>query len=136
MRSARTPDSTIALERMPSMFYTKVLDVSIAGAPSSKRNWSSIFKEILGLAAKRNGDFEYLRELAKPISMVKDRKTDKGYTYLPELGVSLQGANPNSTVRAIISASKSLELALDIGFEWREKDGAEYPGQRGRIRTS
>ena len=126
----------VDLERMPSMLHTKVLDASIAGVPASKLRWNHILRDILRLAAERNEDLVYLRNLAQPLNMVGNQRTGQNYVYLPELGVSLQEGDANRTCQAIISASKSLGLALDIGFEWRDKDGAEHPGQRGRIRTS
>ena len=36
--------------------------------------------------------------------------------------------------RAVIAAAQALGISLDIGFMWRLKENAAYPGKRGRIR--
>lgn len=122
--------------KLPPMKHTRVLDASIDGVPVDRLNWNNILEEVLRRAAQYNGEFLYLRKLLRPVNIIEGRKNDKGYKYLHSLGISLQGDETNRILPVIIRASRTLGLALDIGFEWRDKDGAEYPGERGRIRTS
>ena len=49
---------------------------------------------------------------------------------------SVQGQDSNGACSAVVLAAQGLGIALDIGFMWRLKEGAAYPGERARIRVS
>ncbi|MBV2183410.1 MAG: hypothetical protein KUL88_02555 [Rhizobium sp.] len=120
---------------LPSLTHTKVLDASIDGVLIPKANWNLLLDEILRRAMKRLGSFEDLRKLC-PVNMVKGRKEDEGYSYLPDIDVSVQGQDANAACRTVVTAAQGLGIALDIGFMWRPKEGAAHPGERARIRIS
>jgi len=120
---------------LPNLTHTKVLDASVDGRPVAKANWNLLLDEILRLAMKRGGSFERLQKLC-PVNMVRGRKGDEGYDYLPDIDVSVQGQDANAACRAIVAAAQSLGVALDIGFIWRPKEGAAYPGERARLMLS
>lgn len=120
---------------LPSLTHTKVLDASIDGELIPKANWNLLLDEALRRAMKRLGSFEDLRKLC-PVNMVKGRKEDEGYSYLPDIDVSVQGQDANAACRTVVTAAQGLGIALDIGFMWRPKEGAAHPGERARIRIS
>lgn len=120
---------------LPSLTHTKVLDASIEGELIPKPNWNLLLDEILRRAMKQLDSFEDLRKLC-PVNMVNGRKGDEGYTYLPDIDVSVQGQDANAACRTVVTAAQGLGIALDIGFMWRPKEGAAHPGERARIRIS
>jgi hypothetical protein len=122
----------IDLRSLPSLTHTKVLDAAIAGEVIARPNWNLLLDLMLRRAMKSAGSFEKLRPLC-PVNMVKGRKEDEGYGHLADINVSVQGQDANGAARAIITAAQSLGIAVDIGFMWRHKDAAEYPGERARI---
>lgn len=67
--------------------------------------------------------------------MVKGRKEDEGYGYLPEIDISVQGQDANAACRAIVMAAQGLGIGLDVGFMWRPKESAAYPGERRGSRS-
>lgn len=117
---------------LPNLTHTKVLEAFIDGEAIAKANWNSLLDEILRRALKHVGTYEKLRQLC-PVNMTKGRKEDEGYSYLSDIDVSVQGQDANAACRTVITAAQGLGLALNIGFMWRPKDTAAYPGERARI---
>jgi hypothetical protein len=117
---------------LPNLTHTKVLDASIDGEPVARPNWNLLQEEMLRRAMKRVGSFEKLRRLCT-VNMVEGRKEDEGYSYLPDIDISVQGQDANAACRAAVTAAQGLGVALEIGFMWRLKEAAAHPGERARI---
>lgn len=124
----RTIDSRV----LPNLTHTKVLEASISGIPISKPNWNSILDEMLHRAMKSAGTFKKLQTIC-PVNMAKGRKVDEGYSYLPDIDVSVQGQDANAACRAIVTAAQGIGVSLDIVFMWRHKNAAAHPGERARL---
>lgn len=122
----------IDLRNLPKLTHTKVLDAKIGGDPIAKPNWNMLLDLMLVRTMKSTGNFDRLQRLC-PVNMVKGRKEDEGYGYLPEIDISVQGQDANAACRAIVTAAQGLGIGLDIGFMWRPKESAAYPGERARI---
>ena len=119
---------------LPNLTHTKVLDASIGGQRITKPNWNLLLDEMLRCAVKRVGAFEKLQQLC-PVNMVKGRKDDEGFDYLPDIDLSVQGQDSNGACRAVVMAAQGLGIALDIGFMWRHKENAAHPGERARLQV-
>src|SRR5690606_3474105 len=117
---------------LPRLTHTKVLDAVIDDKRLTKPNWNALLDEVLRQTMKRVGSYEKLRRVC-PVNIVRGRKEDEGYDYLPEIDVSVQGQDANGACRAVVAAAQALGMSLDIGFMWRHKANAAYPGERGRI---
>jgi hypothetical protein len=117
---------------LPNLTHTKVLDASIEGQPVAKANWNLLLDEMLRRGMRRVGTFEKLRQLC-PVNMVKGRKDDEGFSYLTDIDVSVQGQDANGACRAVVMAAQGLGIPVDIGFMWRYKQEAAYPGERARL---
>ncbi len=68
---------------------------------------------MLRRAMKRAGSFEELHRIC-PVNMVKGRKEDEGYGYLPEIDLSVQGQDANGACRGVVTAAQALGMSLDI----------------------
>lgn len=132
--NGRAPDTERRIDprALPRLTHTKVLDAAIDGRPLTKPNWNLLLDDMIRHAMKRTGSFEKLQRLC-PVNMVRGRKEDEGYGYLPDIDVSVQGQDANAACRAVITAAQGLGIPLEIGFMWRPKEGAAYPGERARI---
>ncbi|MBG6206264.1 hypothetical protein IWQ49_000911 [Labrenzia sp. EL_126] len=117
---------------IPSLTHTKVLHAAIGGKTLQKNNWNAAFDEILSLAAKQVDGYEALPKLC-PANMVKGRKETDGYSYLPDIDISVQGQDANAACRAIVTLARHLGIEIDITFMWRPKEKATFPGERGRL---
>jgi len=117
---------------LPSLTHTKVLDAVIEGDSLAKTNWNAALDEMLRRTSKHIDSFELLRKTC-PANMVQGRKEDDGYSYLPEIDISVQGQDSNAACRAIVALAQNLGIGVDITFMWRPKDKAAFPGERGRL---
>lgn len=131
------PDSErrINPHRLPDLTHTKVLDAIVSGEMVERPNWNLLLKRIVRLAKGHAKTIEDLYRLC-PANMVDGRKVSEGYHYLSDIDVSVQGLPANAAALAIVTAALKLDIGLDIGFRWRDKEGAEHPGERARIQTS
>jgi len=129
------PERQIDARALPHLTHTKLLDAAIDGDRLAKPNWNSLLDETLRRAMKRVGSFDELHRIC-PVNMIEGRKEDEGYGYLPDIDVSVQGQDANGACRAVVAAAQALGMSLEIGFMWRLKESAAYPGERGRIRVS
>lgn len=121
--------------RLPDMMFTKVLDATIRGKVVARPNWNSLLKRIVRLAKEHAKNFDELTLLC-PINMVSGRKVDEGYRYLSDINVSVQSQAANSACLTIVTIAQKLNIALDIGFMWRNREDAAHPGDRARIQTA
>ena len=119
---------------LPRLTHTKLIDATIDEDRLAKPNWNSLLDEVLRQAMKRVSSFDELHRIC-PVNMIEGRKEDEGYGYLPDIDVSVQGQDANGACRAVVTAAQALGINLDIGFMWRLKESAAYPGERGRIRV-
>lgn len=130
-----SPERQIDARDLPRLTHTKLIDATIDGNRLAKPNWNSLLDEMLRQVMKRVDSFDELHRIC-PVNMIEGRKEDEGYGYLPDIDVSVQGQDSNGACRAVVTAAQTLGMNLDIGFMWRLKESAAYPGERGRIRVS
>lgn len=121
--------------QLPKLTHTKVLDANLAGREIERPNWNSLLDEMLRLSMKYAGSFEGVRRLC-PVNLVAGRKEDEGYGYLSDIDLSVQGQDANSACRAMVVAAQAMGISLDIGFMWRPKENAAYPGERARLQIA
>lgn len=118
-------------EPLPDVRHTRLLAASIGGS-SVRANWNNVLRALLLRARRHYGDFGQLKRRCA-VNIVPREKSDEGYRYLPQAGFSYQGVNANAAAGAIVSLAKDIGVALDLDFEWRNKEQAAYPGRRASI---
>ena len=67
------------------------------------------------------------------IPFVEGQKTNEGYRFLSDAGISEQGKDANGAWKAGCHIAQTLRLTLSATFVWREKVGAAFPGVAGRL---
>ncbi|WP_129775846.1 T4SS efffector SepA family protein [Peristeroidobacter soli] len=135
--SALPAETSVAERRidprdLPKLTHTKLLDASIGGASLSRPNWNRLLEETVRRAIRQVRDFDKLRRIC-PVNMIKGRKNDEGYTHLADIDISVQGQDANGACRGVVTAAQALGLELKIELMWRPKEGANFPGERGRL---
>jgi hypothetical protein len=65
--------------------------------------------------------------------MVNGLKTDQGYRYLADLGLSVQGLDSQDAWRCIAHVARALNIKVEIYFFWRDNPGAYLPGQSATL---
>ena len=116
----------------PNLRHTRVLSASVAGESIPKPNWNLLVETVVVRAMSRLRHIDELRR-ACPVNLVHGRKSDEGYRYLDQVNLSFQGVDANDACRALVTTVQSLGIELDVTFLWRSKNGAAYPGEKGRL---
>jgi hypothetical protein len=65
---------------------------------------------------------------------VSGQKTDEGYHFLEDAGLSVQGQDANGAWRSVMFIVQNLKASVEVSFIWRNKEGAEHPGKTGSMR--
>lgn len=118
----------------PSLTFTKVLAVEFCGIPleHGQANWNGLLNAAIREAKSRAKSVSELKQLVI-IPFVEGQKTNEGYRYFPELGISAQGQDANGAWKAACHIAQKLGLQLSATFVWREKASAAFPGVTGRL---
>jgi hypothetical protein len=117
---------------VPPLTFSKLLDGRIGSQSPDKFTWDAMLVLALTTGKRQLNDFESLRRVSGA-NLVDGRKEDDGYKYLPSQSFSYQGVSAEDAMRIVNRICKSLGLAWEIEFEWRDKEGAFLPGQRAKI---
>jgi hypothetical protein len=117
----------------PNLTHTKVVAASFDGKPVKPNNWKRLLETAIVAAYKQISDFDKVRNLAA-VNMVKGKKEDEGYHYLPTVDFSVQGQDANAAWRGVMFIAQNLKLSAEVSFLWRNKEGADHPGKPGTMR--
>ncbi len=116
----------------PNLTHTKVTSAILGGRTLASANWNRLLDEALREAKKKLGSFDAVRRIAM-VNIFNGRKEDEGYHYLDGAGISVQGQDANSAWRGTIQIARNLHCTVEVDFIWRNKEGAERPGEAGRF---
>lgn len=119
----------------PGLSFTRVLDALVAGQALGKANWAGVLTTVIAATKKKNGmDAKTLsRELQIPSKAYEYRS--EGYKYQPELGISIQGQSATDAWKEIHRLAGKHHVPVQVRFQWRENDKAQYPGRIGVLRA-
>jgi hypothetical protein len=119
----------------PALTHTKVLAIEFCGRPlqHGQANWNGLLNAAVREAKAHAQSASELKQLVI-IPFVEGQKTNEGYRFLPDIGISVQGQDANGAWKAACHIAQRLGLALSATFVWREeKKGAAFPGVTGRL---
>lgn len=115
-----------------SLRHTKVLNARVDEGEIRLPNWSKLVDRLHTVAMQRGTSVADLNKIST--SHIKaGEHTDSGFHYLPEVDVSVQGMQADKSWRDVLHLAKHMNIAVEVTFEWRSKEGASYPGEKGRI---
>jgi hypothetical protein len=120
----------------PDLTHTKVLTATL-GTTTLERgqnNWNGLLNEAVRIAARSTKAPAELKKLVH-VNFVEGEKTDEGYHFLPDIGISVQGQDANGAWRAVNHILQQLNVPFIVQFVWREKEGAAHPGAKGKFMT-
>ena len=64
---------------------------------------------------------------------VKGEKTDQGYRYLKEVGLSVQGQDANNAWKTTANIIKAMGVKAEVTFAWYDNPKAVKPGETGKF---
>lgn len=121
----------------PSLTHTKVLAVEFNGKPLERgeANWNGLLNAAVRAArAKAKSSAELKRLLI--LNFVEREKSDEGYRFLSDIGLSVQGQDANGAWKGACHVAQQLGYDLKVTFIWRDKEAAAFPGTTGQFRIN
>ena len=122
-------------ENLPRLTHAKFLFGTFGGKSPNKETWGSLVRLALIATFERARNIRDLRRLSGA-NVVEGVKDDEGYHPVPDFPFSFQGMSAVDTANCIVRCAKALRCEATFEFEWRNKENAHLPGQRGRVRVS
>jgi hypothetical protein len=116
----------------PNLTHTKLTNAIVADKVLRSPSWNSMLDEVVVVARNRIGDFATLQGMF-PINIFKGDKSDEGYHFLKEVGLSVQGQSANDAWRGVATLARQIGCDVQANFFWRQKKGALKPGENGRF---
>lgn len=116
----------------PSLKHTRLLSASIDGEAPHRSNWNKLMRDMHAIAKRRLGTMEALRT-ATGANIVEGKLEDRGYSYIPEAKISVQGIDANSAWSHTLQLAQAIGSSVAVEFEWHNKEDAAHPGRRARM---
>lgn len=121
-----------AADKIPPLIHTKMLMGRFAGKPPDRSTWDSLVRLALITAYDKHGDLHSLRRISGA-NVADATKKDEGYKPVSGYPFSYQGMSAEDAARCVVRCARALGCEAVFEFEWRQKDEAYSPGQRGRV---
>jgi hypothetical protein len=133
-QAVKTPNGVRKFEphSPPNLFHTTVRGEF--GVISFSK-WNDLLQIAHVQAFKKTKSFDELRKVTRA-QIKSGTKTDEGYRPIPEIGISIQGVDANHAWKHALRLAIYLKVPLKAEIEWRHKDEAAFPGERGFLAWS
>jgi hypothetical protein len=118
--------------RPPDLTFAKLVAATFNGESIKPANWKRLLETAIIYAGNQITEFGKLQRIAA-VNIVKGKKEDEGYHYLPRLDISVQGQDANAAFRGAMLLAQNLQCPFEVSFIWRNKEGAKHPGQAGAM---
>ncbi len=119
----------------PDLTFTKIRAFKIEGQQVVEKAalyWNPILFAIVAKAAKKLGSSDLKKSLV--VNYVDgEGQQEKGYRYIPEAKLSVQGSDANTVWKAIFQVARAAGMTLEVEFTWEDKPKAAFPNAIGRF---
>lgn len=119
-------------KQIPSLKHTKIIKASI-GKKNITGNWAEMLGSTLIVAMDLLKNSSDLMSLSKANIVSGKGDKDKGFEYIPEIGLSFQRCDADVTFKHIYQIVQELDLELDINFIWNDTPKATFPNCSANI---
>lgn len=128
-------DNTLQLDpdSHENLTHTRLISATVDGRPIHRPKWNSVLEYLHVLGYKRLGSFEELDRLSGA-KIREGRYEQDGYKYVSEADLSIQGVDANSAWARSLGLAREIGVAIEIKFEWRQKEGAARRGEIAILR--
>lgn len=118
----------------PDLRHTKVLSIEFGGKPLARgeANWNGLLNAAVRVAKAKTKSSADLKKLVI-VNFVEGQKSDEGYRFLSDIGLSVQGQDANGAWKGACHVAQQLDCKLNATFIWRDKEGAAFPGVTGQF---
>jgi len=130
--SDKIDDPVYRIESLPDLLHTKVEAATVADQPIGRPKWSTLVEGMIKQAASEGRDTTTIIN-ALDAQTWRGPKSDTGFHYVAEAGLSFQKLDANRSCRAVLGLSRAFEIPVEIRFFWRDNPKAFKPSSFGRI---
>ena len=125
-------DGVLEFDKAPGLGYTKLLAATIASKPVENPYWkTALLAVIRQLKVKGYTGKRLVEELNVPAR--PDKYEERGYEYVYDLELSMQGQSATSAWREMERLAKKWQIPVTVEFSWYHSPKAQFPGKRGRL---
>lgn len=117
---------------VPPLTHTKLMAAQFDTVAPSKTSWDALVQLALTRVIEEYQSAKELHRLSGA-NVIDGKKQDEGYKYLPPNDFSYQGVSAEDAAKIVVRCAKALGCSASFEFEWRNKDAAYKPGQRGIV---
>lgn len=117
----------------PNLTFTTVHSVIVDGhrLTPAETYWNNLLRAVLKKARRHFSAEQISKQLI--CNHVLGQKEGGGYTYLEDVGISVQAAEANKTWKAIYILAEAIHLAVEVEFSWQDNPKAAHAGQSGKF---
>lgn len=132
--SGKSATGAMEFASAPGLTFTKPLAASVKGKSIQSPKWRSILLAMIAEVKAKGLEGEKLvRELNIPTKA--ERYEDEGFTYDPEVGISIQGQSAADAWKEVDRLARKWRIPVTVEFVWRQNTKAQYPGRTGVLRS-
>jgi len=127
-------NDVMKFDKAPGLSFTRLTAAKVGGVPLKKINWAQLLLAMIAaIKAKGLSGSKLVSELQVPTKSTQ--YSNEGYTYYPELGISVQGQATQDAWKEIDRIATKWAISVEAEFQWRQHAKAQYPGRSGLLRT-
>lgn len=132
--AAKSSSGAMEFDSAPGLTFTKPLSASVNGKSIQSPRWRGILVAMVAeIKGKGLAGEKLVRELNIPARA--ELYEDEGFTYHPDLGISIQGQSAADAWKETDRLAKKWHIPVTVEFWWRQNPKAQYPGRTGVLRT-
>ena len=115
--------------------FTRPLSIKLDGKAYEKKDlyWNALLFDVVAKAATKLKSKDKLKQVILVNYLDGEGPHEKGYRFIQDAGLSVQGQDSNAAWKATIHILKAIGMNIDVVFMWESKDKAAYPGKTGRM---
>lgn len=110
----------------PDLMHTRCRGTFVS---SPFRQWNDLVRIAHVKALQRAGSFEALKDITHAQIRKGDHSGDRGYHYVTEIDISIQGVDANHAWLYSLQLARFLKAPLKVTVEWRLTEKAAFPGE-------
>lgn len=118
----------------PNLGFTTIKLAKVGGEAlkPAENYWNKIMFNVVRRAFAEGANLKDVLK-ALPINSKEGSKTDNGYYYLEDVGLSLQGQDSNGAWKAIYAIATTFGIAVEVSFVWQANQKAFSPNSAGTL---
>jgi len=122
----------------PSLTHTTVRSIKLQGKllPKSETYWNSLMYAAVRAIAEQADTSQDMIKAMLIVPHADGEHSDKGYRFLPEVGISIQGQDANSAWQQVAQIALVFAISIEVVFTWQDNEKAAMPGVTGTFKVN